>query len=61
MQHSTWGSAERQWDDRSAPRLGVPEERCPECGRAMRLIDRSSGERYLACTDRIDCGYQEVV
>ena len=62
MQHRTWGSADRQdWDDRSSPRLGLPEERCPECGGAMRGIQRHTGERYLACTDRIECGYQEVV
>jgi len=62
MQHRGFGSAGRaSWDDRAAPRLGVPEQRCPDCGRYMRLVSRPTGEQYLACMDRINCGYQEVV
>ena len=35
--------------------------RCPDCGSSCRIVRRPTGEVYLACMDRIDCGYQETL
>ena len=42
-------------------RVWYPLHRCPECGSYTRIIRRPTGEVYLACRDRIECGYQEVL
>ncbi len=42
-------------------RVWYPIHRCPECGSSTRIIRRPTGEVYLACIDRIDCGYQEAL
>ena len=42
-------------------RVWYPLHRCPECGSYTRLIRRPTGEVYLACRDRIECGYQEAL
>ena len=44
-----------------SPRVWHPLRRCPECGSACRIVRQSSGEVYLACMDRIECGYQEAL
>ncbi|MBI3083656.1 MAG: hypothetical protein HYY90_04765 [Candidatus Omnitrophica bacterium] len=41
--------------------FGVGVNRCPECGSYTRIIRRPTGEVYLACRDRIECGYQETL
>ena len=42
-------------------RVWYPLHRCPECGSYSRIIRRPTGEVYLACMDRIECGYQETL
>ena len=42
-------------------RVWYPLHRCPECGSSTRIIRRPTGEVYLACRDRIECGYQEAL
>ena len=42
-------------------RVWYPLHRCPECGSYTRIIRRPTGEVYLACRDRIECGYQETL
>ena len=42
-------------------RVWYPLHRCPECGAYTRIIRRPTGEVYLACMDRIECGYQETL
>lgn len=42
-------------------RVWYPLHRCPECGSYTRIIRRPTGEVYLACRDRIECGYQEAL
>jgi len=42
-------------------RVWYPLHRCPECGSYTRIIRRPTGEVYLACMDRIECGYQEAL
>ena len=42
-------------------RVWYPLHRCPECGSYCRIIRRPTGEVYLACRDRIECGYQEAL
>ena len=42
-------------------RDGRQVHRCPECGSYTRIIRRPNGEVYLACRDRIECGYQEAL
>ena len=42
-------------------RVWYPLQRCPECGSYTRIIRRPTGEVYLACRDRIECGYQEAL
>ena len=48
-----------------APAVGgavwYPFHRCPECDSYCRIVRRPTGEVYLACRDRIDCGYQEAL
>ena len=41
--------------------MWYPLHRCPECGSYSRIIRRPTGEVYLACIDRIECGYQETL
>jgi len=41
--------------------FGVGVNRCPECGSYTRIVRRPTGEVYLACRDRIECGYQEAL
>ena len=43
------------------PRVWYPLHRCPECGSYCRIVRRPTGEVYLACIDRIECGYQEAL
>ncbi len=43
------------------PRVWYPLRRCPECSSYSRIVRRPTGEVYLACMDRIDCGYQEAL
>ena len=43
------------------PRVWSPLHHCPECGSYSRIVRRPTGEVYLACMDRIDCGYQEAL
>lgn len=43
------------------PRVWYPKQCCPECGSYARIIRRPTGEVYLACSDRIECGYQEAL
>ena len=43
------------------PRVWYPLRRCPECGSYSRIVRRPTGEVYLACMDRIECGYQEAL
>lgn len=42
-------------------RVWYPLHRCPECGSYTRITRRPTGEVYLACRDRIECGYQEAL
>ena len=42
-------------------RRGRQVHRCPECGSYTRIVRRPTGEVYLACRDRIECGYQEAL
>ena len=42
-------------------RVWYPIHRCPECGSYTRIVRRPTGEVYLACMDRIECGYQEAL
>lgn len=42
-------------------KVWYPLHRCPECGSYCRIIRRPTGEVYLACMDRIECGYQEAL
>ncbi|MDP3723971.1 MAG: hypothetical protein Q8R91_10860 [Candidatus Omnitrophota bacterium] len=42
-------------------RVWHPLHRCPECGSYSRIVRRPTGEVYLACRDRIECGYQEAL
>ena len=42
-------------------RVWYPLHRCPECGSYTRIIRRPTGEIYLACRDRIECGYQPAL
>ena len=63
MAHSSQGWAGSSGSSGAAQRLKVryPMHRCPECGSYTHLVRRPTGEVYLACRDRIECGYQEAL
>ena len=55
------GSTGRRGASPQRERVWYPLHPCPECGSYTRIIRRPTGEVYLACLDRIDCGYQEAL
>ena len=55
------GSTVRLGASQRRERVWYPLHRCPECGSYCRIVRRPTGEVYLACRDRIDCGYQEAL
>ena len=63
MAETPQGSAGSQARRGASPRERVwyPLHRCPECGSYTRIVRRPTGEVYLACMDRIECGYQEAL
>ncbi len=62
MTHNTFPPAGRQPGGASQPpRVWHPLHRCPECGSSTRIVRRPTGEVYLACRDRLECGYQETL
>lgn len=63
MAETPQGSAGRpvRLDASPRERVWYPLHRCPECGSYTRIVRRPTGEVYLACRDRIECGYQEAL
>ena len=55
------GAAARLGASQRRERVWYPLHRCPECGSYCRIVRRPTGEVYLACMDRIECGYQEAL
>lgn len=53
--------APRVTEQAGRERVWYPLHRCPECGSYTRIVRRPTGEVYLACRDRIECGYQEAL
>ena len=63
MAYSAGGWAGSSGSSGAEPRERVRYQlhRCPECGSYTHIVRRPTGEVYLACRDRIECGYQEAL